>query len=174
MLLDLTQLRGTHERFERTFDPSAFDPRGEEFEVGDCVALVFDLFKDGQRYRLVGRVKTTLLLNCSRCLEQYPSVVDAPFDLVYVPFAENTGEGEFEVQEDDLSTAYYRNDVIDLTELMREQFYLALPMKPLCTPECRGLCPGCGTNLNLGSCSCRQEWVDPRLAALEAMWKRES
>jgi len=50
--------------------------------------------------------------------------------------------------------------------LMREQFYLALPMKPLCVEDCHGLCVQCGTNLNRGSCSCERDWVDPRLAAL--------
>ncbi len=174
MLFHLSLLRGPRDRFERIFEPSAFDPRGEEFVVRDRVSLAFEVFKEGVRYRLVGRVQTTLLLTCSRCLEPYPTPVDAPFDLVYVPFAQNTGEGEFEIQEDDLNTAYYRDDVIDLGELMREQFYLALPMKPLCAPACRGLCPVCGTNLNLASCTCRAEWMDPRLAVLGTLVKRES
>ena len=52
---------------------------------------------------------------------------------------------------------------------MREQFYLALPMKPLCREDCKGLCPQCGTNLNTGTCECRPEWEDPRLAALKAL-----
>ena len=59
-----------------------------------------------------------------------------------------SAEAEREVEEDDLATSYYRDDQIDLNELMREQFYLALPMKPLCQDDCQGLCPQCGTNLN--------------------------
>jgi len=73
------------------------------------------------------------------------------------------------VQEDDLETSYYSDDQIDLGELMREQFYLALPMKPLCRDDCRGLCPQCGTNLNAGTCDCSPVWEDPRLAALKAI-----
>ena len=80
--------------------------------------------------------------------------VDAPFDLLYLPHAENAGEGEVEVEDDDLTTAFYRDDEIDLGQLMREQFYLALPMKPLCREACQGLCPQCGTNLNSGTCDC--------------------
>ena len=45
--------------------------------------------------------------------------------------------------------------MIDLGQLMQEQFYLAVPMKPLCREDCRGLCPVCGTNLNTGSCQLR-------------------
>ena len=90
---------------------------------------------------LVGRTQTTIELLCSRCLEPMKAAVDAPFDLRYQPHAENTGEGEREIEEDDLTTAFYEHDEIDLGHLMGEQFYLSLPMKPLCRQDCRGLCP---------------------------------
>jgi uncharacterized protein len=50
---------------------------------------------------------------------------------------------------------------------MQEQFYLSLPMKPLCSEDCKGLCPVCGTNLNRDTCNCRRDWDDPRFAALK-------
>ena len=71
--------------------------------------------------------------------------------------------------EGDLETSYYSEDQIDLNELMREQFYLALPMKPLCRDECKGLCAVCGKNLNRETCDCKREWDDPRMAALRAL-----
>ena len=58
---------------------------------------------------------------------------------------------------------------IDLGHLVMEQLHLALPMKPLCSETCKGLCPQCGTNLNTGSCNCDPRWEDPRLAALKAL-----
>ena len=74
-----------------------------------------------------------------------------------------------------LETSYYRNDAIDLNELLREQFYLALPMKPLCGEACRGLCAQCGTNLNAGTCDCQPVWDDPRLSVLKGLGQtRES
>jgi uncharacterized protein len=100
--------------------------------------------------------------------------VDAEFDLRYQPHALNAGEGEREIEEDDLTTAFYENDEIDLGQLMREQFYLALPMKPLCREDCKGLCAQCGTNLNTGTCDCSPVWEDPRLAALKNLGTRES
>ena len=54
-------------------------------------------------------------------------------------------------------------------DLLREQFYLALPMKPLCREECQGLCPQCGVNRNVEACQCSTRWDDPRLAALKAL-----
>ena len=84
------------------------------------------------------------------------------------------GEHPREVGDDDASVTFYQDDAIDLGEMLREQFYLAVPMKPLCRDDCKGLCPQCGTNRNTGQCSCTQGWVDPRLAALQALKTRES
>jgi uncharacterized protein len=168
MLLDLSKIRTPHERYEKTYAAQAF-AADDSFRVAAPVSLTFDIFKDKQQFRLVGHVQTTLELSCSRCLEPFTRSVDAEFELRYQPHAENTGEGEREIEEDDLSTAFYRNDQIDLGELMREQFLLALPMKPLCSEDCRGLCAVCGTNLNRGTCSCKREWEDPRFAALKAL-----
>jgi len=177
MLLDLSQIRTPHERYEKVYRPEAFlgvfsDDR-EIFQVVGPVALAFDIHKDKDQFRLVGNVTTTLELPCSRCIEPFTQPVDAEFDLRYQPHAANSGEGEKEIEEDDLTTAFYQNDRIDLGQLMREQFYLSLPMKPLCRPDCQGLCPACGTNLNRGICGCERVWEDPRLAALKKL-KAES
>ena len=96
-------------------------------------------------------------------------------DLRYLPVTKAEADTEREVGEDDLGTSYYRNDEIDLNELLREQFYLVLPMKPLCQENCRGLCSQCGTNLNTDTCECAPVWEDPRLSVLKGLGKsRES
>jgi DUF177 domain-containing protein len=166
--LDLNKIRTAEERFEQVYTPEQFG-REEDFRVVEPISLAFDIFKDKRQFRLVGTVKTTLELPCSRCLEPYTLPVDQRFDLRYQPHVLNTGEGEREIEEDDLTTAFYENDEIDLGQLMREQFYLALPMKPLCSDDCKGLCPVCGTNLNRATCDCNQAWDDPRLAALKEL-----
>jgi uncharacterized protein len=183
MLLDLSKIRTARERYEKVYDPSAFH-RGagapgvnevdDSFRIVAPVALGFDIDKDKQQFRLAGSLKTTLELPCSRCLEPFDWPVDAVFDLRYQPRAQNTGEGEREIEEDDLSTAFYENDEIDLGQLMREQFYLSLPMKPLCRDDCKGLCAVCGTNLNRASCLCERRWTDPRLAALKQIRVKNS
>jgi uncharacterized protein len=173
MLLDLSKLHGPREHIERTFPPSTFDPPDEEYRVSAPVELVLDIEKGrGDVFRAAGRVRTRLELACGRCLEPFDIPVDAAFDLRYVPQADNAGEGEREIAEEDLATAYYREGVLDLRELLREQFQLALPMKPLCSDDCRGLCPQCGTNLNRGACDCAPRWEDPRLAPLRGLMNR--
>ena len=177
MHFDLRQL-GRHggaardEHLDRTFEPSAFDAPAERDDAYRVVApahLVMDVHKDRDAYRVMGRVETELELECGRCLESFRVPVDSAFELRYVPAAANAGEGEREVEEDDLTTAFYKDERLDLGELMHEQFVLALPMKPLCSDSCKGLCPQCGTNLNKASCDCSPPWKDPRLAALQAL-----
>jgi len=166
MFLDISQLRGMRDRIDQSYPPSAFDPEEGTFRVVAPVALGFEISRDHNQVRLVGHVATVLELSCSRCLEAFRLPVDEAFDLVFLPQQENTGEGENEVEEDDLATAFYRDETIDLGGLMREQFVLALPMKPLCTEACRGLCPECGTNQNTGACRCARTWSDPKVDGL--------
>jgi uncharacterized protein len=179
MHFDLTQL-GRHGRgddhLDRTYEPSAFARAGENvddegYAIVSPVHLVMDVHKQGDVYRVTGTVHGTLRLECGRCLEPFDVPVDANFELRYVPAAENAGEGEREVGDDDLTTAYYREHAIDLGDLMREQFQLALPMKPLCSEACKGLCPQCGANLNTNPCDCKQSWIDPRLKGLSELLK---
>ena len=173
LALNLSKIRSAHERFEREYPPETIELRDEDFEVARPVRLAFDIYKDKQQFRLAGRVETTLRLPCSRCLEPFEWPVDAAFDLRYQPQSMNSGEGERQIEEDDTTTAFYEHDEVDLGQLMTEQFYLTLPMKPLCGDGCRGLCPVCGMNLNKGTCTCDSSWEDPRLAVLKAL-KKES
>jgi uncharacterized protein len=172
LALNLNRIRTATERFDHVYEPGACAAEGDGFKIAMPVALGLDVYKDKDRFRLIGTVETRLDLTCSRCLEPFPWPVHASFDLLYQPRNQAGAEKEHVIDEDDFSTAFYENDTIDLCELMREQFYLALPMKPLCQDGCQGLCPICGTNLNRGACTCNREWEDPRFAALRAL-KRE-
>jgi ribosomal protein L32 len=100
------------------------------------------------QFRLVGQAWTAIELTCSRCLEGFEMPVAEAFDVLYLPHTPAGTAEERMIEDDDLSTAFYEDSVIDLGQLMQEQCYLAVPMKPLCQESCRGLCPDCGTNLN--------------------------
>jgi uncharacterized protein len=165
LLLNLARIRAAHEHFEHVYGPETFAADEGIFSVAAPVVLAFDVAKDKDQFRVAGRIETVLELPCSRCLEPFRWPVDAPFDLRYQPRSRKTVADEREIEEDDFSTAFYENDALDLGQLMSEQFYLALPMKPLCRPDCRGLCSQCGTNLNRDGCGCERGWADPRLAA---------
>lgn len=172
MILDLSQLRQAETEISRRYEPAAFEGRSSQFRVVAPVTLRLTIQKDHDRFRLIGTATTVLELACSRCLEPFELPVDSAIDVRYLPQSENTGD-EREVEDDDLSDAFYRDEAIDLGHLLEEQFYLALPMKPLCRPDCKGLCPHCGANLNVETCDCQARWEDPRLAGLKALMNRD-
>jgi uncharacterized protein len=171
MLLDLSRFRGTEDRIERREDPAAVSRPGDEFRVVTPVDFAADVRKDQEKVRLVGRMHTSLELDCSRCLDPYQIPVDARIDLMFLPGSANTGLTEAKIEDEDIGVSFYHDDVIDLTEVIREQCHLALPMKPLCRDDCRGLCPVCGINRNRETCDCQPTWVDPRLEPLRALKK---
>ena len=183
MLLDLNRLHGPREHVERDVQPSDLGPADPDYVVAAPVELVMDVSKVGaDTFEAVGRVRTRLELACGRCLEPYDLPVDATFELRYVPqpVAADAEAGprereipeEREIDEDDLTVAYYSDGHLDIGALLREQFQLALPMKPLCSDACRGLCVQCGANLNRTQCECAPAWEDPRLAPLKSLLNR--
>jgi uncharacterized protein len=166
-------LHGPQVHVERTLQPSALGQDDPDYRVAAPVELVMDVAKVGaDAFEVTGRVTSRLELACSRCLEPFEIPVDASFELRYVPHSENAGEDEREIEEDDLTTAFYKDGVLDIGDLVREQVQLVLPMKPLCSDACRGLCPQCGTNLNRTECGCAPAWEDPRLAPLKSLLTR--
>lgn len=167
--LEVSRLREGQDRLDRTVDPVML-PREEDYQVVELVVLSARVTKNKEKVALTGSAHTVLELGCSRCLEPYRIPVDAEFDLLYLPIsAAPAGGAEVEVAEEDVNTAFYREGRIDLGEMLHEQLYLSLPMKPLCCETCLGLCPVCGANRNTSSCACEQQWEDPRLAGLKAL-----
>jgi len=121
--------------------------------------------REGDRVELEGELNANVEFNCDRCLNPTRVPVSQRFDLVYVPPL-GTGD-ETELGEDDLQVGFYRDQIIDLDDLVREQIELALPMSRVCREQCKGLCPVCGANLNDSQCNCTTTPVDPRWAALK-------
>jgi uncharacterized protein len=171
MLLDVESIREPSRRIERTEPAAAFEPE-DAFRIVAPVELRLNLHKDKAKVRLAGTMSTTVEVECSRCLEGFSVPIESAFHVEYLPTTAAPATPDVEVDEQELDTAFYQDGVIDLRQLVREQILLQLPMKPLCSESCAGLCPMCGTNLNTGSCDCSQEWEDPRLAPLKALARK--
>jgi uncharacterized protein len=98
-----------------------------------------------------GRLQATMALECRRCLSPVSHRVDDTVDMLFSEIGEDTEiEGE-------VYPLPARGDELDLTDAVREQLLLLAPEFALCSEECRGLCPQCGTNLNEGECDCVPE-----------------
>ena len=170
MLLDLRELRGSEVVVERSLSPTSIGGRVDSgWALISPVELKLRVRKDGDKYRLFGRVVTIVQRECCRCLKSFDVPMAMDVDLRYLPQAVNTGEGECEISEADLSTAFYRDDQIDLGDMACEQLQLASPMKPLCREDCLGMCSVCGVDRNATACECEASWHDPRLEALRML-----
>jgi uncharacterized protein len=133
-----------------------------EFPVAADVRVNY--YRAGQEIFFQGHISGGVIGHCARCLEEYPFRLDKDFFLMLVPRAELPPEVELTDEEPDLS--FYEGDHIDLSPLVREQIILALPTRPLCREDCKGLCSSCGVNLNVQACTCATRIGDPRLAVL--------
>lgn len=108
-----------------------------------------------------GAVESRLRLECVRCLEAFAFPITLrPEETFRLPGADPRPGAPYAVSED---------GKLDLAPLLRELAWIAVPMKPLCDPNCKGLCPRCYVNLNVESCECEDVQVDPRLAQLKEL-----
>ena len=168
MLLDLREIKSSRKFFKRKCSAEAFASKpGDDYLLMDDVILELQASRDKERVYVVVQLQAGLSLSCCRCLEPFEIKVNRNVDLLYLPQNANNGDSEQEIVENDLSTAFYSEDKIDLKQMIREQFELELPMKPLCRNDCKGLCQICGTNLNFRACKCNTNWQDPRLEVLK-------
>lgn len=124
------------------------------------VAVEGTFWFDGNHLVVQGTVHTTGMYSCSRCLTPVSVDRNATLSEVYGT--------EAELPEDILP---YNGEYIDLTETIREILILSEPMKVLCRPDCKGLCPQCGADLNQGPCSCPTDSIDLRMAVLGKLLK---
>ncbi|MEK6697778.1 MAG: DUF177 domain-containing protein [Nitrospirota bacterium] len=111
----------------------------------------------GGLLRMTGRVRSDVMLECSRCLEQFACPVDAELSIDLAPVS-SLGKGpEQELGRAELDMEFYQGDEIEPLEFIKEQLLLALPMVPLHSPDCKGLCSVCGANRNAADCGCRED-----------------
>ncbi len=110
---------------------------------------------------------------CAACAREFKMDVVVAFalNLKPKPRKKKVLADDVELSSQELDEFFYEGDAINLEEIFREQVLLALPMYPRCTPECQGLCPSCGANLNQGNCGCDRGDLDPRLAVLQTLNK---
>ncbi len=140
-----------------------------EIAVNGNIAGDISLRREFDRFRVGVRVFADVVLCCSRCLSEYPSVVDTNFTVFYQNNDQtaHAAHDELELNELDVQTSGFSGDEIDLTHEIEEQFVMELPLKPLCNESCKGLCHECGVDLNTNTCSCETNSVSFAFSALK-------
>lgn len=119
--------------------------------------------------RLRGHFAGNFQVPCARCVEPVEVLLESDFDLIFRPIGADAGSAERSITAPETEIGYYQGDSLLLEDVLREQVLLSLPVRTLCKPDCKGLCPRCGQNRNTDSCSCEQEASDPRWEALAGL-----
>jgi DUF177 domain-containing protein len=128
---------------------------GEQAKVGDA-RLWGTLRRTGSDLEFRGRVQAVIALTCSRCLEPFEQHVEGSCHRIFRAGPLGKPESEHALIEEDIALTPFDGTRINLGEIAGEQVYLAVPLKPLCQENCRGLCPECGADLNTAPCDCAQ------------------
>jgi uncharacterized protein len=129
-----------------------------------------EIWNAGDRLLVRATLSGEAQLPCSRCLTTFSLPLETSFEEEFIEGKPGPDDDEAETGR---TVTYYSGDAIDLSETLRDNVLLELPMQPLCREDCQGICPTCGTNRNEGSCSCVETTsVDPRFAALEKLLRK--
>jgi uncharacterized protein len=119
--------------------------------------------------RVRARYDGTFELQCARCVEPVQIPLKGNFDLIFRPQEADADAAERAITLDETEIGYYEKSGLLLEDVVREQVLLSLPGRALCQPDCKGLCPRCGQNLNQALCSCDDTPADPRWNALAGL-----
>ena len=140
----------------------------KEWHFKAPIEVKVSYYRAGTELFFEGRLEAPTGALCARCAEEFESRTERPFRFILTPRS-IAAEADAESDPTEGDYAVYDGDEVDLSPLIREELLLALPTRPLCREECRGLCPRCGTNLNQGECRCPEPAGDPRLAVLRTL-----
>lgn len=120
-----------------------------------------------------GALSADVDLECSRCLNHFQAHIASQVDVVYHPVRDIAKSEQHELKGDELDTVFYSDDQIETDDLLREQLILNLPMKPLCSQDCKGFCSQCGADLNISGCGCKTKETDSRFDVLKKLKKEK-
>jgi len=166
---------------------SEISPHGSQYDIRkiegleDLPGLVVDdllevrcslIRKGDTKVELQGRLRSILTLDCDRCLAPYQREVDVALQMLFEVETDAAWQvKDLEYRIPDLDTVILDEPVIDLDDVIRQQLYLALPMKNLCSDQCKGICSSCGANRNLAPCGCADKHENSPFAVLAQLKK---
>jgi uncharacterized protein len=147
---------------------AAMEQSGEAVFTAPVHSEVSAIWEFGH-VRVSGRVESNARLTCSRCLTEYELPLASDFTIFYTQSKGEEMDEEVELSDEELISASYTGDEIEVDPEIAEQVMMEVPYKPLCNEACKGLCPQCGADLNAGECGCDRGPVNLKMAALKKL-----
>lgn len=144
----------------------------DDVEIEGTCYLSLRVRKLGVGFHVQGRVRARVVQTCARCLEPAPHAIEPTFQMLYQEAGTAGDRTDEELRSQDLGVSFYQSHEIDLSPEIRQALLLAMPTKPLCREDCRGLCPTCGATLNAGPCACARKDGEPAGGTLDDLLKK--
>lgn len=154
MLIRLSEIEGT-QILKGEMDITQF-PKSDDidFRLQKPVSYELTVAKFDDTVAIDGPVSLAASLVCSRCLEEFGIELSLTMSVKLVPRTELPDSPETELHGEDLDVYYYEGDEIDIDPFIYEEVMLNMPVRPLCSEACKGICPQCGKNRNTEQCDC--------------------
>jgi len=146
------------------------DSLGEDFATaGKGASVSVRVEPMNGQFLVRGTITSEVSFTCGRCIEEGHLPISVDFHQIITPRPESESLEieDIELSGDDLEFGYIDGEEINLFEIIREHLILALPMHPVCSEGCKGLCSKCGHNLNESECGCDRQGIDSRWEALK-------
>ncbi len=166
MLINVTKVKSTAQSSERLNLAEVVDAAAygyPELALQGPVQFVGQVENAAPFLELHGQVTGCLRLTCARCLAQFGLTLQAEIAEAY------TNKPEAMSEDDEYAVSFFEGDEIDIAPALLQALLLELPMQPLCRPDCKGLCPDCGADLNQQPCTCNHQDIDIRFSKLQAL-----
>ncbi|SVE33542.1 uncharacterized protein METZ01_LOCUS486396, partial [marine metagenome] len=149
MVFDIGEISGESLSFSFFADKDQLEFDQIGLSVSDDIAVSGSLTMTRDDIYLNGKVMTSVIMSCSRCLDDLLYQVDSILKTHFVPSADQlVSSGEIELHASDIEVEVYKNQRIDLTQSVRDSILLGVPVICLCIKDCKGICFECGKNLN--------------------------
>ncbi len=116
-----------------------------------------------------GRIDTAVCINCARCLKEFVLPIVSEFEEFFLLGEYASSEEEKELLLEEMGVSFLPEGGLEIRDIIEEQIWLNIPMKPLCHNRCKGLCSICGADFNIGECGCDRNYIDPRFAILKGL-----
>lgn len=159
MRIRIDEIKDKPRRLSAVEEVSAYPSLSALVDAGECTFLEplriqLTVAREFDHIRVEGTVETRAMLSCSRCLAEYEASIAPAFTVFYIRSSGSPDSEEVELSEQDLVSVTLQGDEIDFTDEIANQVFMEIPIKPLCNDECKGLCPRCGSDLNMAECGC--------------------
>jgi uncharacterized protein len=169
MQIELSSLPGKTGKFAHIYAPGELLLEDKRVRLVAAPKVSGQITRNERKVVVEGQLNAVVSVECDRCLKPIDLPIDTEFKVEYVTPATYNASDIAELTEDDLALSVFEGEIVSIDEIVREQILLAVPSHAVCDENCKGLCPICGTDLNVTSCACQETEIDPRWQGLKEL-----